>query len=562
MAEIAAPQPRPLAARASRAWNVAVGTWLIPCALFLLAVAPRVFLVWQSGFDGLYGQDAYAYYDYARQMFTELSRAQPPPPFWWPLGYPTLLNLGFLILGTSVRAAQVITLVSGAAIAPFAYLLAREASGGKGGQVAGLVAGSILALGGQAVQSSVVIMSDAPALMWATLSAWLLLRYRHTHSFAALALSAISTSLAVITRWENLGFALVWIVATLSLNSFLVKEGRGSDARRLKGADRRVAIALGLAALVLLPQLAYKVAYAAPFAGQSWLEGWSPANSFARSFDNVDGHFAYALPVALFYSQVFFHPAYLFPLLTPFLVVGVWVLAKRIRGDPSAFVLLGGWIGVMYLFLAGIPYENFRFGLGFFVPVAVAAGIGIGASWEKLQERIAPPPAPLLRSRRPRGTWAGLRSGSATSEGGEDFQRALRLGFGVLLVLALAGTTLWEPRVLRPVLEEKGAELKAAQWLGGNLPTGAWVWAFGVTEALRMYTGLQVYDLSEETPQRIKADVQANTPAFLFVDVTNIQTQWHGRELEQTFLTLRNEMGLQEVGQTDPWTLFRIGAAP
>ncbi len=231
MAEIAAPRPRRLRAPTVRDWVAVSSALSIPCVLFLLAAAPRVFFVWHNGFDGLYGQDAYAYYDYARQMYSALSHAQLPPPFWWPLGYPALLNLSFLLLGVSVRAAQAITLASGAAIAPLTYFLAREAVGARRGQVAGLVAGLILALSGQAVQSSVVIMSDAPALMWATLSAWLLLRYRRTDSFGTVALSGVAMALAVITRWENLGFALVWLGASLTPRFF--SRNTSSSPRRM-----------------------------------------------------------------------------------------------------------------------------------------------------------------------------------------------------------------------------------------------------------------------------------------------------------------------------------------
>ena len=39
-------------------------------------------------FDGLYGQDAYAYLDYAGALRTALLNGSPPPPFFWPIGYP------------------------------------------------------------------------------------------------------------------------------------------------------------------------------------------------------------------------------------------------------------------------------------------------------------------------------------------------------------------------------------------------------------------------------------------------------------------------------------------
>jgi hypothetical protein len=542
MTEIAVRQSRPMPGRASLDRIAASSAWLAPCALFLIALGPRVWLAWSSGFDGLYGQDAYAYYDYARRMFAALSQAQMPPPFWWPLGYPALLSFGFLILGTSVRSAQIITLVSGALAAPLTFLLAREAMHGPRANLAGLVAGAIVALGGQLVQSSIVIMADAPAVILTAFSAWLLLRYRRSGFVSTLALSAVGMAFAVITRWENLGFAVVWLGATLAPRRHQTRKGSGASfVADMRNSASPLLISLGLAAIVSLPQLAYQFQNAAPFAGQSWLQGWSPANLYGRSFDTVDGHFNYALPVALFYAQVIFHPAYLFPLLTPFLIVGAWLFAKRIRVDPGPFIILVGWIGVFYLFLAGIPYENFRFGLAFFVPAAVLAGAGVGWTWERLTERP---------------------SRVSPSVGGELFSTRSHFALFALIVIALIGMAGWEQRVLEPVLQQKQMELSDTQWLAARLPRSAVLYTFGVTEALNTYSTLGARDLSEEKPDRIVADFKANPSSYLFVDVANIETQWRGQLLEQNLHTLRDQAGLGELGKIGSFTLFLVGAAP
>jgi hypothetical protein len=542
MSEIAASQSRPLSARANIERIAASAAWLAPCALFLIALMPRIWVVWFNRFDGLYGQDSYAYFDYARQLFSALNRGQAPPPFWWPLGYPALLNLSFVILGTSVHSAQIITIVSGSLVAPITYLLARETIPGSRWNLGGLVAGAIVAFGGQLVQSSVVIMADAPASMSASLSAWLLLRYRRTAYLPTLALSAMGMSFAVITRWENLGFVLAWFAALIAVSLQRDRDSTGrSFPSRLRTTALPLLISMGLAAAVLLPQLASQVLNTAPLAGQSWLEGWSPYNLFGRSFDTVDGHFEYSLPVALFYAQVFFHPAYLFPLLTPFMIIGAWVFAKRLRLDPSPFILVVGWITVMYMFLAGIPYENFRFGLGFLVPTAVLAGTGTVWVWGGLTGRRSTAHSPLQ-----------MRFNTT----------APRLALFVVLALALGGTAAWESRVLNPVLSEKQMELSDAQWLASRLPPSAVIYTFGVTEALKEYSTLDAKDLSEETPDRIVADVRANAPAYLFVDVRNIETQWRGQVLAKNLKTLYDQLNPVEMDRTGTYTLFRVGAVP
>jgi hypothetical protein len=227
--------------------------------------------------------------------------------------------------------------------------------------------------------------------------------------------------------------------------------------------------------------------------------------------------------------------------LTPFLIVGACLFAKRVLVDPAPFILLAGWIVVLYLFLAGIPYENFRFGLGFFVPVAVLAGTGIAWAWGILTEKLSPAPK---------------------SEGRKNPFGAASYALVALVALAFIGTVAWEPRVLQPVLSEKQTELASAQWLSARLPGNATLYTFGLTEALRTYSGLEVKDLSEESPQRIVSDVRADARGYLFVDETNVETQWRGRVLEQNFHTLRDQVGLQELGSMERYSLFIIGAAP
>jgi Dolichyl-phosphate-mannose-protein mannosyltransferase len=490
---------------------------LAPAALFLLALAPRLFLIWRNPFDGLYGQDAYAYYDYARQLLDALARGQLPPPFWWPLGYPMLLNAGFLVLGVGIRSAQLVTILCGASIAPLVFLLALEAT--ERNQIAGLIAGGTVALGGQAVQSSLVVMADVSALMWATTSAYLLLRYRRTRGTWPLALSGVTLALSIVTRWENLLFAIAWFAALMTMIAASSNNHiRGNSTLLLK----QLAV-LALVAVVLLPQLAFQFAHGAPLAGQSWLEGWNPTNFFARAFDTPDGHFAYALPVALFYAQVAAHPAYVFPLLTPFVLIGAWSLMRR--RERVAAILLLGWIGAAYVFLAGIPYENFRFGLEFVTPVAVLAGIGIAQTWDKLR--------------------------------GGAHERAQSSSLAALVLFAFVGMIVWEPRVLAPVLKQKELELAQIQWLDARVPREAMLYAFGVTAALKEYGAWRVADLSESAPGPGHAE-----EAYAFVDVTNVETQWHGHPLQQTFDTLRTQPGFQPVGTMGSWTLFRVGGAP
>ena len=99
---------------------------MIALGLFLLSLGLRALMLALFPFDGLYGQDAYAYFDYARQIVGILSGGQLSGPFYWPLGYPALVALPMAIIGAAPLAGQIVSLVTGSLIAPLVYLIARE----------------------------------------------------------------------------------------------------------------------------------------------------------------------------------------------------------------------------------------------------------------------------------------------------------------------------------------------------------------------------------------------------------------------------------------------------
>src|ERR1700737_3128807 len=97
-------------------------------SLFLFALLLRVSIIGLTQFDGLYGQDAFAYYDYARRLLDSTSKLHMPAPFFWPLGYPALVALAFIPAGVSPQAGQWISVVTGSLTAPLVYWLTREVS--------------------------------------------------------------------------------------------------------------------------------------------------------------------------------------------------------------------------------------------------------------------------------------------------------------------------------------------------------------------------------------------------------------------------------------------------
>jgi len=471
----------------------------------VIGVLARLMRVQPTGFDGLYGQDAYAYYDYAGRLYTAIAGGQPPEPFFWPLGYPALLTSGFRVLGESVCTAQAMNIALGSLIGPLICLSARL----MGGRLIGaLIAGLIGSLCGQALQSSIVIMSDIPALWWATASLALLLVYFRRDRPAWLAASALTLALAGITRWLYLILALPWLLAVLI-------------AAHCRPRWPHLLLAALSALIILAPQIAFSRSNPFPALNHAFVAGWSPLN-FGRSvFETVEGRLSYAQINAVFYAKPLIDPYYLSPLILPLIALGAWSLRRK----PALLVLLAVWIGLPYLFLAGIPAQNIRFPLIVIPAVALLAGLGVDA-------------LARLRSRR----WRLLVTSLAA---------CLAL-VGVMHTVATART------MIHDFIDTHQRDKIAAQWVEAQLPAGARLYAFGLSLTLAHYTALDVRELYYETPITLARDWQPGQAVYLLINVWNIERQWAGRAPQIAYHWLRDHRGLIELGRHGPYTLYRI----
>jgi hypothetical protein len=152
------------------------------------------------GFDGLYGQDAYAYFDYGTASVREsLLHLTPLEPFFWPPGYPLLVALASLVLGPTALAGQLVSLLMGALVPALTVLLVHELW--PDDLPLALLSGALVAVCGQLWQSSVVVMSDTTGLALATLSAVALVRYTKTCQAPWLLLASGAIAYATLTRW-------------------------------------------------------------------------------------------------------------------------------------------------------------------------------------------------------------------------------------------------------------------------------------------------------------------------------------------------------------------------
>lgn len=521
-------------------------------SLFLIALFIRLAAVFFWQFDGLYGQDAYAYWQQAVAITQTLPYGQPPPTdFFWPNGYPLLIAIWMFILGQTAWAGQLPALLCGAALSPLVFFLSCDLFLENNSQLvirssrAGLMAGLIVAVAGQAILSSIVIMADMPALFWATLAAWLVVRAVKNsgelkgtqgnsgelsspappllRSPAVFFLAAgAALALAIISRW-------LYVLIVPALVFFVIfNYWQAGQIRKLYWQPLGAVFS---GALILGPQLWFSLNKPEGLA-HSWLLGWSPANFFQREFENIDGHFLYQLPNFIFYAQPAGHPAYTFPILGVAALWAIWRLGQTRQW--AALILLLGWAVPVYLFLAGIPYQNFRFSLTLYVPLVVLTGYGLSD----------------LLSRE------GKKQGSkgAGGQGGKFSPAIIKL----VITLSLLGMLAWAYPMLDSFLKGQNQSKIITTQVERTLPEHATLITFGLTLTVQHYTQLNTLEFFYLDEASLQTLTESPGPLYLLLDLNSIKTQWRGKTPEINYQWLQKHTTLTEIGLFAPYTLFKI----
>jgi 4-amino-4-deoxy-L-arabinose transferase-like glycosyltransferase len=471
-----------------------------------------------DGFDGLYGQDSFAYFDYAAgPMRHSLLDLHLPPPFFWPPGYPLLVALVSLAVGAVPLAGQLVSLAAGALVPVFTALLAQELwpaaeRDTRVRHVVPVVAGLLVACTGQLWQSSVVVMADTLGLAAATAGVWALARYGRRADLRWLLLAAGLVAGATMTRW-------IYGIAALPC---------GVYALRVALRHRRLValVHAGAAAIVGVVILA-PVLFSDRFAGNFEVYRWSPLRIFDRDFATADGTLHYGLPTGLYYAVAPARWAYFTPLLAPLILVGVWAVVRRRAAAPLLLAL--GWAGAVYAFHAGAAYQNFRFTLAYLPPLAILAGIGA--------QQVA---------RRLLGVRLGVRRLAVFLAAG-----AFACG---LAVMAAAGA-----HTTRTLIARKNDGVAMVRWAEAEVPARGRLITFNLTFTFRRYSRLETIELYEQDPARLQSLVASGRPVFLLVDVPSVQGLWRDRSPGKNFRWLERGPGLSAIGTQRGFTLFRVG---
>jgi len=481
----------------------------IPLLLFLFSLFIRLITVRLFQFDGLYGQDSFAYYGYAISLRQALLAGHLPPPFFWPIGYPTLIVMITAVIGITPAAGQLVSIVAGASIAPLVYFIVREYE--PKAIIGGVVAGMLAALAAQLLLSSISTMSDTASLFWATLSAWMMIKYLKNLQLRYLAISTIAFAFAILTRWVYGLLVIPW-----GISAVLAWRAAKLSWRQMTKATI-LAILLGGAIMTLhfIPDMARADL---SYTGDLEVYSWSPSNAVTRQLHNTDGDFVYEYPTGWFYARPSFHPAYIFPFFTLFWLLGIWAIRRH---PPALIVLLVGWPLTIYLFLAGVPWQNWRFPLSFFSPMLVLVGLGIHWTWQRL---------------RPRWRQAVLSA----------------------CAIALIGSAAWSVRDIGKFTTRFNDQKAITAVIANELPPEATLIAFGLTSTLQHYTEIETLELFHLDQVDLQEIVEGETAVYLLIDPKIVNSQWADMDLGRNVRWLQANYRITEMMPLEPFVLYQV----
>lgn len=496
--------------------------WLSLLPTVLVGVTALLVLA-VTRFDGLYGQDSFAYFHYATgPLRHSLLHLQPLPAFFWPPGFPLLVAAMSTVVGIIPLAGQIVSLTAGAMVPAFTLLLASEIvnvdnpnATNRYRHLVPVVAGLIVAVTGQLLQSSVVVMADTLGLAAATAGAWAFARYRRTGEARWLVITAAAFAWAIITRWIYGFVALPFAVWSLVL---LARRPHRIALLHVAGAAVVASVVL---APVLVPAIGGLIAGGnASFAGDLQVYSWNPLNALRRVFVTGDGVLSYGLPNGLFYAIAPASWWFWSPALALFILPGVWVALRR----PAMTVggLMVAWAAIVYAFHAGAPWQNPRFALAYLPPLAILAALG----------------------------FAQLHAGAPI-----QIRRAATVVLVGGLALAAAGSAVLTDRFI----ERKQNDVAMVHWTERLAPGNAQLLTFGLTATFRQYGRLETLDLSELGSSTITQLLSDGRPTVLLLDLTGIERQWTGRPPWENYRTLRDGPGLVPLGVRDGYTLLVVG---
>ncbi|HST04814.1 MAG TPA: phospholipid carrier-dependent glycosyltransferase [Chloroflexia bacterium] len=542
------------------------------------------YLLKRYPYDGLYGQDSYAYYYQARALLDEFTGK--PPQAWalfstdqlyhWPIGYHIHLILGQIITG-GVDGGRAITIITAVGAAVVLYLLVGELFHTASRFVrvlAGLVAGMALPLVATFTRMGLSVMADVPALFWGLLAIFLCLRSwsqsvpgesdgggaqtTGKRRVASALIGGLALGIAVLIRYAS-AFFIIPVVIYLAFRFFGSRSAMPAKTRLYVRLRYPVLFVSGFA-LGILPQILYLITHThllsngeLPAAYGDWINGWSPANLFASTVTNSDGTATFPQPMIAFYllqplydsDQGFLSGYYI-----PALLSGIASTVQR-RLWPVLATLVAWWL-VPALFYSGTTYQAHRFALTYLPVLLIFTGIGAATVVEhcmqalrRISERstaLRLPIRPIISVFASAIVLLGLAAGVYKAQGSVRGWMQIHESFKVDEQLVLALTR------------------QAAGAYPPDSPPK--LVAFGMTEALFHYTQWPTIELFNSDDAVLSSFLRAPGAHILVLPVDAISAQWAGTPLAGRWSWLQQTYNLVPEGSAATYTVFKIEPKP
>ena len=224
--------------------------------------------------------------------------------------------------------------------------------------------------------------------------------------------------------------------------------------------------------------------------------------------------------------NLFFDAYYLAPILTPFLVIGIITFVTEKRS--AQVILLFSWMILPYVFLIGIPYQNIRFALIIFAPIALLTGVGMGR---------------ILTIKWSRKITVVI----------------MRITLCIIVGIGLTQSIQANRMTINTFITNQESDKAIAHWLSDWVPIGSSLFTFGITLTVEHYNpSYTVYEIYYETPTTLRDQEFDTETNYLLLNVWQIENQWAGREPQAVYHWFRDERGLTSVARHGNYTLFRI----
>lgn len=309
-------------------------TYLLLC-IFIFCIARFVFAI-----DGLYGQDAYEYLRFTKELHHFWQGNTMPYNFFWPIAFPFYGSLVAFFTPNESWALQLISTFS--LVGSLYYIEALLKKNLINFQWLRVYILLFFFLSPYILRGSLLCMSDMLGMFFICGHLFHYINYKTTNANKDLALLVLYAFNAVLTRYA----AAILIAPTLFLIGVQLLQ---------KQEFKKIGLSIFIFFIAVLPHIYFTSNGYFTFTKHEWLIKWDFFNFFQRTFITPDGIAKHTFPNIIFYIATAFHPGYFF---IGIIILLYAIIKKKIIITYTVFIVA---IVLYILFLAGTPIQNSRF---------------------------------------------------------------------------------------------------------------------------------------------------------------------------------------------------------